>query len=74
VPDEDFFRFRVVFGRSRSYYCALFSCRNGQGRIVEPADMHRHSRPCFTTETRRLPWARQWPIHRGKIVAVGDDP
>src|SRR5882762_7953061 len=52
--------------------CAV-SMSHAQGRIVEPADIIViHGR--VYTENPQLPWAQAVAIHRGKIVAVGDDP
>jgi len=49
------------------------SMSHAQGRIVEPADIIViHGR--VYTENPQLPWAQAVAIHRGKIVAVGDDP
>src|SRR5437899_6488375 len=49
------------------------SMSHAQGRIVEPADIIiLHGR--VYTENPQLPWAQAVAIHRGKIVAVGDDP
>ncbi len=50
----------------------VVSMSHAQGRIVEPADIIvLHGR--VYTENPQLPWAQAVAIHRGKIVAVGDD-
>ncbi len=52
-------------------YAALMA--SAQGRLVEPADIIViHGR--VYTENPKQPWAQAVAIHRGKIVAVGDDP
>jgi predicted amidohydrolase YtcJ len=52
--------------------CAA-SISRAQGRMVEPADIIVvHGR--VYTEDPKQPWAQAVAIHRGKIVAVGDDP
>src|SRR6266850_149937 len=49
------------------------SISRAQGRLVEPADIIvLHGR--VYTENPQQPWAQAVAIHRGKIVAVGDDP
>ena len=52
-------------------FCAALMAR-AQGRLVEPADIIVvHGR--VYTENPRQPWAQAVAIHRGKIVAVGED-
>src|SRR5947207_11974174 len=52
------------------FCAALMVC--AQGRLVEPADIIVvHGR--VYTENPQQPWAQAVAIHRGKIVAVGDD-
>src|SRR5258708_6015020 len=63
---------RVVLRTLPLLLCAV-SMSHAQGRIVEPADIiviHRRIYP----ETPDMPWRQAVAIHRGKIVAVGDDP
>ncbi len=63
---------RVVL-RSLPLLLWAVSMSHAQGRIVEPADIIViHGR--VYTENPQLPWAQAVAIHRGKIVAVGDDP
>src|SRR5437879_11376934 len=52
------------------FCAALMVC--AQGRLAEPADIIVvHGR--VYTENSQQPWAQAVAIHRGKIVAVGDD-
>jgi predicted amidohydrolase YtcJ len=51
--------------------CGVSNSR-AQGRVVEPADIIVvHGR--IYTENPKQPWAQAVAIHKGKIVAVGDD-
>src|SRR5438132_3068653 len=64
-------RLRGVLQSLSMLLCAaLIVC--AQGRLVEPADIIVvHGR--VYTENSQQPWAQAVAIHRGKIVAVGDD-
>src|SRR5260370_25020589 len=63
---------RVVL-RTLPLLLGAVSMSHAQGRIVEPADIIViHGR--VYTENPQLRWAQAVAIHRGKIVAVGDDP
>src|SRR5690349_24232019 len=62
---------RVVLPSLAIFFCAA-ALSHAQGRIVEPADIIVvHGR--VYTENPQQPWAQAVAIHRGKIVAVGDD-
>ncbi len=63
---------RAVLPSLAVLLCAAAMSR-AQGRIVQPADIIViHAR--VYTENPQQPWAQAVAIHRGKIVAVGDDP
>ena len=65
-------RLRVVLQSIPMLLCAALMAR-AQGGLAEPADIIVvHGR--VYTENPQQPWAQAVAIHRGKIVAVGDDP
>jgi predicted amidohydrolase YtcJ len=64
--------FRMVI-QAAFLVLAGVSFGHAQGLMVEPADIIVvHGR--VYTENPKQPWAQAVAIHRGKIVAVGDDP
>jgi predicted amidohydrolase YtcJ len=63
---------RIILQSLLLLLCAALMA-SAQGRLVEPADIIVIHGGVYT-ENPQQPWAQAVAIHRGKIVAVGDDP